>query len=81
MTITNTTIANRIIDNLMSGDGCARKTRLGIKIPALCDRIGVSRRRDHLGNVYGWIFADGSEIESHGGGWDTPEGWASQDAG
>ena len=81
MTITNTTVANRIIANLMSGDGCTHKTRLGVKVNDLCKRIATSRRRDSVGNVYGYTFADGSEIESHGGGWDTPEGWASQDAG
>jgi hypothetical protein len=78
MTNTNT-IADRILDNLMGGDGCARSTRLGIKVVDLVNRISTSRTRDHLGNVYGWTFADGSEIECHGAGWDTPEGWASQD--
>jgi hypothetical protein len=70
-----TTIADRILDNLLSGDGCARTTRLGVDRHALADRIGT-RVRDRLGNVVGWTFADGSEIEECGGGWDTPEGWA-----
>lgn len=75
MTTTNT-IAERILENLMGGDGCARKTRLGVNISNLCTRIATDRTRDHLGNVYGWTFADGSELECHGNGWDTPEGWA-----
>jgi len=70
-----TTIADRILDNLLSGDGCARTTRLGVDRRALAGRIG-SPSRDHMGNVTGWTFADGSEIEECGGGWDTPEGWA-----
>lgn len=70
-----TTIANRILDNLLGGDGCATTTRLGVDRRALADRIGT-RVRDRLGNVVGWTFADGSEIEESGNGWDTPEGWA-----
>ena len=77
MTTTNTTIATRILDNLMAGDGRARKTRLGVDVNDLCMRIATSRTRDHLGDVDGYRFADGSMIECHGGGWDTPEGWAS----
>ena len=80
-TTTNTTIADRILENLMSGDGCARKTRLGVDVSKLIARIGSKGARDHLGNVYGWTFADGSELQCHGAGWDTPEGWASPDAG
>jgi hypothetical protein len=56
------------------GDGCARKTRLGIDRDALVARIGMPIR-DRLGNVVGWSFRDGSEIEVCGNGWDTPEGW------
>ncbi len=68
------TIANRILDDLLCGDGCARRTRLGIDRARLADRIG-RRMRDRLGNTVGWEFADGSEIIESGGGWDTPEGW------
>ena len=75
----NISIADRILDNLMSGDGCARKTRLGVRVGALVNRIATSTTRDHLGNVYGYVFSDGSELECHGGGWDTPEGWAAND--
>lgn len=71
-----TTIADRIINNLLGGDGCASRTRLGIKRHALVKRIATSTVRDRFGNVTGWAFADGSEIEECGGGWDTPEGWA-----
>jgi hypothetical protein len=70
------TIADRILANLLSNDGCARKTRLGVDRYALVERIATSRTRDRLGNVVGWFFADGSEIEESGNGWDTPEGWA-----
>ena len=70
-------IADRILDNLMNGNGCARKTRLGVRVVALVNRIAIARNRDHLGNVYGWTFADGSDLECHGEGWDTAEGWAS----
>lgn len=69
------TIATRILDNLLCGDGCATKTRLGVDRRALADRVGT-RVRDRLGNVVGWTFSDGSEIEESGNGWDTPEGWA-----
>ena len=71
-----TTIADRILNNLLSGDGCARSTRLGVDRYALVGRIASSMTKDRLGNVIGWTFVDGSEIEDHGGGWDTPEGWA-----
>lgn len=71
-----TTIADRILDNLLAGDGCAVATRLGVDRYALVARIASRRIRDNLGNTVGWVFADGSEIEDHGGGWDTPEGWA-----
>lgn len=71
----NTTIADRILDNLLSGDGCARMTRLGVDRYALVGRIASSVSRDRLGNVVGWTFTDGSKIEDHGGGWDTPDGW------
>jgi len=70
------TIADRILTNLLSNDGCARRTRLGVDRRALVERIATSRTRDRLGNVVGWEFADGSEIEESGNGWDTPEGWA-----
>ena len=73
--MTTTTIADRILDNLLSGNGCARKTRLGVDRAKLADRIG-RRVRDRFGNTIGWEFADGSEIEENGSGWDTPEGWA-----
>lgn len=72
----NTTIADRILNNLLSGDGCANRTRLGVDRIALVRRIASSTIKDRLGNVIGWEFADGSEIEEHSGGWDTPEGWA-----
>jgi len=68
------TIADRILDNLLAGDGCRQKTRLGVDRVALASRIGT-RVRDGLGNVVGFSFADGSEIQECGGGWDTPEGW------
>jgi hypothetical protein len=73
--MTEKSIANRILDNLLSGDGCARRTRLGVDRYALVKRIGTPMR-DRLGNTCGWSFADGSEIEESGNGWDTPEGWA-----
>ncbi len=69
------TIADRILTNLLSTDGCARRTRLGVDRYALVARIGTPMR-DRLGNVVGWEFSDGSEIEESGNGWDTPEGWA-----
>lgn len=75
-TTTTTSIAERILENLMRGNGCARETRLGVQIHHLCARIATRRHRDHLGNVYAFTFADGSELECHGEGWDTPEGWA-----
>ena len=68
------TIADRILDRLMGGDGCARTTRLGVDRYALVARIGVPMR-DRMGNVVGWEFADGSEIQESNNGWDTPEGW------
>jgi hypothetical protein len=70
-----TTIADRILNNLLAGDGCAAATRLGVDRYALVARIASRRMKDNLGNVVGWVFTDGSEIEDHGGGWDTPEGW------
>ena len=70
------TIANRILDNLLAGDGCAAATRLGVNRYDLVKRIATRFIKDRLGNVIGWEFADGSQIENHGGGWDTPEGWA-----
>jgi hypothetical protein len=76
---TTTTIADRILENLMGGNGAARATRLGVHVPRLCERIATSKTRDRLGNVFGYTFLDGSELECHGGGWDTPEGWASND--
>ena len=76
MTTTTTTIADRILDNLLCGDGCRQTTRLGVDRRALAQRIATASIRDHLGNVTGWEFADGSEIEECGGGWDTPEGWS-----
>ena len=75
MTTTTASIAERILENLMGGDGCARRTRLGVQIHHLCERIATSKTRDRLGNVFGYTFLDGSELECHGGGWDTPEGW------
>jgi hypothetical protein len=69
------TIADRILTNLLADDGCAQKTRLGVDRYALVARIGTPTR-DRLGNVVGWEFADGSEIQQSGNGWDTPEGWA-----
>lgn len=71
-----TTIADRILDNLLAGDGCAAATRLGVNRYDLVKRIATRFIKDRLGNVIGWEFADGSQIENHGGGWDTPEGWA-----
>jgi hypothetical protein len=68
------TIADRILTNLLGNDGCARRTRLNIDRRALVNRIGT-QVRDNLGNVIGWSFADGSQIEESGNGWDTPEGW------
>lgn len=73
---TSNTIADRILDTLLGGNGCATRTRLGIDRYALVRRIASSTIHDHMGNVIGWSFADGSEIEDHAGGWDTPEGWA-----
>lgn len=70
------TIADRILNNLLAGDGCARSTRLGVDRYALVARIASRRIQDGLGNTVGWEFADGSRVEDHGGGWDTPEGWA-----
>ena len=74
-TMKTATIASRILENLLYGDGCRDTTRLGVDRYALVRRIAASTVRDHLGNVTGWTFADGSEIEEFGGGWDTPEGW------
>lgn len=71
----NKSVADRILDNLLRGDGTRRKTRLGVDRRALAARIGRPTR-DHLNNVVGWTFGDGSEIEENGNGWDTPEGWA-----
>lgn len=68
-------IADRILDTLLGGDGRARKTRLGVDRYALAARIGRTVR-DGLDNVIGFTFADGSEIEVCGDGWDTPAGWA-----
>ena len=49
-TTTNTTIADRILENLMSGDGCARKTRLGVDVSKLIARIGSKgARKTRLG--------------------------------
>lgn len=70
----NNTVADRFLDNLLSGDGCARKTRLNVCRVALAERIGC-RIRDRFGNAVGWQFSDGSEILESGGGWDTPAGW------
>ena len=73
-----TTIAERILDHLLAGDGCAKRTaRLGVDRGALVRRIGEPVR-DRAGNLVGWTFADGSSILESGGGWDTPAGWAAQ---
>lgn len=79
MTTTTASIADRILDNLMGGNGATRTTRLGVRVQRLCERIATSRHSDRLGNVYGYTFLDGSELECHGGGWDTPEGWEAND--
>ena len=68
-------IADRFLRRLLRGDGTCRKTRLGIPREKLAARIGRPVR-DHLSNTVGFVFADGSEVEESGGGWDTPEGWA-----
>ena len=78
MTSTTNTIADRILDNLLGGDGCRQRTRLGIDRRALVERIAAARRHDFLNNVNGWEFADGSVIEESGTGWDTPDGWAAR---
>lgn len=75
MTTTTASIAERILENLMGGNGCARRTRLGVQIHHLCERIATGRTKDRLGNVYGYTFLDGSELEFHGGGWDAPGSW------
>lgn len=71
------TIADRILDGLLGGDGLTAKTRLGVDRYELVSRIGRPMR-DHMGMVTGWVFSDGSRILEQGGGWDTPEGWEAQ---
>ena len=73
--MTSESIADRFLNRLLLGDGTCRKTRLGIPREKLAARIGRPVR-DRLGNTVGFVFADGSEVEESGGGWDTPEGWA-----
>jgi hypothetical protein len=66
-------IAYRVLTRVLH-DGTCRQTRLGIPREKFAARIGRPTR-DHLGNIVGFVFSDGSEIEESGGIWDTPEGW------
>ena len=73
----NNSVADRILDRLLGGDGLRTHTRLGIHRLAIVHRIGFPMY-DNLRNCVGWSFVDGSEILESGDGWDTPEGWEAQ---
>lgn len=70
------TIADRILNRLLLGDGCRSKTHIGVDRLKLVVRIATDVDQDWKAGSTTWTFADGSEIADYGGGWDTPEGWA-----